>query len=415
MRIGIVTTWFERGAAIVSRQYRDVLATRHDVRIYGRGGDGTGRGDPRWDDGTVTWARDAPTHGDTAFDLGHFRRWIRRERIEAILFNEQQWWAPVLLATDLGVRTAAYVDYYTAATVPLFDNYDLLLCNTRRHASVFEDHPGCRFAPWGTDPSVFRPGAAPARGDGPTFFHSAGMNPYRKGTDLVLDAFAAVQPPAHLVIHAQVNLLDRLPASAPTLASLVDAGHVTLESRTVPAPGLYHLGDVYVYPTRLEGIGLTIAEALACGLPAIVPDVPPMNEFVPEDAGKRVEPAGFRPRADGYYWPECHVRPEDLSVAMQAYVDRYAEIDTFRRAARTHAETNLDWARNAADVAGWFENIPAADPARRASARRAALQYERGRQDVRLYYPTLSRVLLRAADVLRPLASRYSGRQGDDV
>ena len=34
MKIGIVTTWFERGAAYVSRQYRDVLAQKVPVVLY---------------------------------------------------------------------------------------------------------------------------------------------------------------------------------------------------------------------------------------------------------------------------------------------------------------------------------------------------------------------------------------------
>ena len=37
MHIGIVTTWFERGAAYVSRQYRDALAGQHTVFIFARG------------------------------------------------------------------------------------------------------------------------------------------------------------------------------------------------------------------------------------------------------------------------------------------------------------------------------------------------------------------------------------------
>ena len=41
----------------------------------------------------------------------------------------------------------------------------------------------------------------------------------------------------------------------------------------------------------------------------------------------------------------------------------------------------------------------------------AALAFERRRADLRLFFPQLSRVLFRAADWLRPLASRYSGRR----
>ena len=113
MKIGLVTTWFERGAAHVSRQYRDALRPQHEVVIYARGGERDGRSDPRWDSEEVTWGRSVPTHGNTAFILGHFRHWLLRERPDVVLFNEQQWWPPVLMCHDLGFRTAAYVDYYT--------------------------------------------------------------------------------------------------------------------------------------------------------------------------------------------------------------------------------------------------------------------------------------------------------------
>jgi glycosyltransferase involved in cell wall biosynthesis len=36
-------------------------------------------------------------------------------------------------------------------------------------------------------------------------------------------------------------------------------------------PGVYHKGDVFVAPTKGEGFGITIAEAMGCGLPVIVP------------------------------------------------------------------------------------------------------------------------------------------------
>ena len=144
MKIAIVTTWFERGAAYVSRQYRDLLAPRHDVVIYARGGEVSARKNPRWNGSDVTWARSTATHGNTAFHLGHFRRWLRNESPDLVLFNEQQWWAPVLLCRDLGIRAAAYVDYYTEETVPLFANYDLLLCPIAASAAHRHDQTGER-------------------------------------------------------------------------------------------------------------------------------------------------------------------------------------------------------------------------------------------------------------------------------
>jgi glycosyltransferase involved in cell wall biosynthesis len=86
---------------------------------------------------------------------------------------------------------------------------------------------------------------------------------------------------------------------------------------------LYQRGDLYLYPSRLEGIGLTLPEALACGLAAITTDAPPMSEFVQEGrTGSLVPVQDFRGRSDGYYWPESWVDPAQLRACLQRYVDQ---------------------------------------------------------------------------------------------
>ena len=57
MNVGIVTTWFERGAAYVSKAYMQTLSSQHNVFIYARGGEEAGTGDPNWDLPCVTWCR----------------------------------------------------------------------------------------------------------------------------------------------------------------------------------------------------------------------------------------------------------------------------------------------------------------------------------------------------------------------
>src|SRR5262245_12386243 len=97
MNIGIITSWFERGAAYVSRQYRDALQGPHQVFIYARGGEQYAVGDPRWHVNRVTWGKQGVVPIPMAMDLDHFTWWLRTNQIDVAFFNEQHWWEPVIL------------------------------------------------------------------------------------------------------------------------------------------------------------------------------------------------------------------------------------------------------------------------------------------------------------------------------
>jgi len=354
-RIGIVTTWLDRGGGYVARQYLSALDSVHAVYIYARGGDYDSTGEPFWALPHVTRAPHYSGPIATWIDRSHFFAWIETNRIEIVLFNEQIWWPPVQWCNDLGVITAAYVDYYTERTVPLFGLYDLLVCNTTRHYSVFRWHPSCHYVPWGTDTEIFRPRSVNlADPDFITFFHSSGMNPRRKGTDLVLRAFSKVSGPARLVLHAQLDLRRAMPHLRGTMSRLAGEKRLRVITQTVSPPGLYSLGDVYVYPSRLDGIGLTIAEAMACGLPVITCAHPPMNEFVNSSNGRLVPVKKLYRRRDGYYWEQCEVDVAALSREMQCFIDDVTRLTRMKRSARAYAEDKLNWKHNGAGLSGIF-------------------------------------------------------------
>jgi glycosyltransferase involved in cell wall biosynthesis len=189
-----------------------------------------------------------------------------------------------------------------------------------------------------------------------TFFHSAGMNPHRKGTDQLVRAFARVQGPAKLILHSQVPLEPYLQELLPLYQSLLDKGVLECLIETVGAPGLFHRGDVYVYPNRLDTLGLTVPEALACGLPVVIPLNAPMNEFIDETCGRTVQIARRYARTDGHYWPMVLVSEEDLTRQMQFYVDQIGCIEQLKRAAREYAEKHLDWEQNSKIIPGAFED-----------------------------------------------------------
>ena len=88
MNIGIVTTWFERGAAYVSKQFEDVLRKDHNVFIYARAGEKYAKGDPNWDKENVYWSKKYSGIITTYIYKKEFQSWIKKNNIELILFNE---------------------------------------------------------------------------------------------------------------------------------------------------------------------------------------------------------------------------------------------------------------------------------------------------------------------------------------
>ena len=337
MNIGFITTWFERGAAYVSKQYITLLEkSGHKIYIYARG-EKYAKGNPDWDGENVTWGRKLY---DTMLDIRSISNWIINNQLDCIFFNEQRDMQSVLeiQLRFPNVKIGTYIDYYTQFSVQDFQYYDFLICNTKRHYSVFSNHPQCYYIPWGTDIALFN--YSGKKDQELSFFHSAGMS-NRKGTDVLIDAFieGKLYRESKLIIHTQMPI-QKLSEQNP---DSFDEYNITVIEKTVTAPGLYHLGDVYVYPTTLDGLGLTMYEALACGLPVISTDCAPMNEVVNNYNGRLVEVDQYTCRWDAYYWPLAYVNKDSLISAMQYYIDNKNMINDLRLKARQCAVEKWNW------------------------------------------------------------------------
>lgn len=363
MNIGIVTTWFERGAGYVSKNFFNALREKNNTFIYARGGESYAVGDKKWDLPEVTWGKRVENKILTYIDKKDFLNWIEKHNIELILFNEQHWWYPPLWCKELGVKVGSYIDYYTEQTIPFFEVYDFLICNTKQHYRAFKWHKNAIYLPWGTDTNIFIPDKKTIfKTDDIVFFHSAGMNPYRKGTDLLLKAFAQIKSDkAKLLIHIQANTQKYFKETHQLLNESKKDSRIKVVSKTIHAPGLYHEGDVYVYPSRLDGIGLTIAEAVSCGLALITTDNPPMNDFLDESFGKRIKVDKEFQRDDGYYWPMVEVDVKDLINHMNYFIENPETIKTYKNAARRYAVENLNWIKNTSTLTSSLKSINTLD------------------------------------------------------
>src|SRR5205823_14011827 len=54
-------------------------------------------------------------------------------------------------------------------------------------------------------------------------------------------------------------------------------------------PQLYRGAEAFVYPSRFEGFGIPVVEAMACGVPCVVSSHPSLDEAA-GDAAIRVDP-----------------------------------------------------------------------------------------------------------------------------
>ena len=324
-----------------------------ELSIYARGGEEFPLNDPRWNQDYVYWSEFVPGGMNTQIDLKDFQVWLSRFQPDVLLFNEQQSWEVILWCKlNLDIPIGSYIDYYTHETVPLFDAFDFLCCNTKRHHSVFQNHHSAWYIPWGVDLNQYHAPTELESGN-PIFFHSAGFSPFRKGTDLVLEAFSKMEQEASLVVHIQ-----HPPNQHELLTPHENTPNVQWITETIPPPGAYHLGHIYVYPSRLDGLGLSLPEAIARGLYAIVPDEAPMNEFIEEGVnGETIAVAKKWTREDGYYWDMNEINVQDLTQAMDRIAKAWKETPKRRTEIYHWAQKHLDWNKNAEHLADRIQKV----------------------------------------------------------
>jgi hypothetical protein len=94
------------------------------------------------------------------------------------------------------------------------------------------------------------------------------------------------------VVEAALRLLD----GDLTLAALGSNGLEYVEDDALPA--LYRGAAVFAYPSRFEGFGIPVIEAMACGVPCVASSHPSLDEAC-GDAAVRADPESAEDFAEG--------------------------------------------------------------------------------------------------------------------
>jgi len=100
-------------------------------------------------------------------------------------------------------------------------------------------------------------------------------------------------------------------------------------------PQLYRGAVAFVYPSRFEGFGIPVVEAMACGVPCVVSSHPSLDEAA-GDAAVRVDPESAEAIAAGV--SEAIARRDELVARGLAHARRFTWLETGRVHLQSYAD-----------------------------------------------------------------------------
>jgi 1,2-diacylglycerol 3-alpha-glucosyltransferase len=382
MRIGIVSKWFDRGQPVVGRYLRSAFEELgHETFVLARPKKERGPRpgaldrDDVWDQPGVTEA--------SAYDipLAEYEAWVEANGIGAIFCDQNYQFAELASLRRAGVHTVGRFvwEHFSEADVAgATDAFEIIYSFTRAEQERYRrfgiDSPRLQ---WGIHPELLEiagsvpknahaPGSTGAsRGTDPTpttFYYPGGFIGHRKPVREVAEAFIrTLDPNLRLLITAQVDRkrLDEV-------KELV-AGDERIELELDDLPRLEHLRrvaacDVCVTPSRWEGLGLPLYEAIAFGQPIVVNDNPPMNEVV-TDGENGLLVRGIEDGAAKSGIPAFSPDVAELASAFERLADPELRARLAEGARRRSEE--LSWSRTVEGFRGLLERLGVASYAGR--------------------------------------------------
>jgi len=156
----------------------------------------------------------------------------------------------------------------------------------------------------------------------------------RYGVDVLARAFVKVaqeRDDVNLLMlggGSQGNLLRQIFQNGDVLDRVAFAGQI---SQTV-LPDWYHRADLYISPSHVDGSSVSLMEALACGLPCLVSDIPANKEWVTEGE-------------NGWLFRDGDVK--HLAEKILAAIAQREILPQVGQSSRRVAELRADWKKNA--------------------------------------------------------------------
>jgi glycosyltransferase involved in cell wall biosynthesis len=115
-------------------------------------------------------------------------------------------------------------------------------------------------------------------------------------------------------------------------------GHVSYRD----LPRWYHMADLYISPSHVDGSSVTLMEALASGLPCLVSDIPGNREWIEHGV-------------NGWLFRDGDVN--DLAEKILFAIRNRASFPQIGQAARQTAEGKADWKKNFGKLLETYQKI----------------------------------------------------------
>jgi glycosyltransferase involved in cell wall biosynthesis len=196
--------------------------------------------------------------------------------------------------------------------------------------------------PWGVDLQRFRPRRAETRSQRATvLFCNRSWEP-SYGVDVLAQAFANIaqrRKDISLLLlggGSQAQTIRQILMKSGALERVRFGGQVSQTAM----PRWLHMADLYISTSHVDGSSVSLMEALACGLPVLVSDIPANKEWV-------------RDGVNGWLFPDGNAGA--LAEKILAIIAQRKKMALVRRAARKSAEERADWKKNFACLLKAYE------------------------------------------------------------
>jgi len=125
-------------------------------------------------------------------------------------------------------------------------------------------------------------------------------------------------------------------------ADVLDRVHFPGQVNQKDLPIFYRAADLYISTSHSDGTSISLLEALACGKPVLLTDIPGNQEWVSPS------PPAHRPQGEGSQvgWLFRDGDVDSLTEGILRAVDHREQLPAMGRAARHLAETRANWEQN---------------------------------------------------------------------